>query len=40
MSVAKLKLADFVKERQAVSPDGEILGKMTMGDAMNSCSPN
>jgi integrase len=29
MSVAKLKLADFVKERQAVSPDGEILGKMT-----------
>src|SRR5262245_55928387 len=34
MSVAKLKLADFVKERQALSPDGEILGKMTMGDAI------
>src|SRR5215831_17897742 len=36
MSVAKLKLADFAKEKQAVSPDGEILGKMTMGDAMDT----
>jgi integrase len=35
MSVAKRKLIDFVKERQAVSPDGEILAKMTMGDAMD-----